>query len=173
VTAPDFWTCFWTAFNNAVLALTLVAVAYYTAETVRLRSLAQESNRISYRPLLTFDASVPTFAVKNEGVGPAFNACLVFWNGQQLFIARPDKIPGVMPIGPGYYRFDQQLLEQVDSTEAKRRLPKFKNVIDRIVKSQQAIAAVTYADMWEARFCSMFFGDGGQFGKVFELIILP
>jgi hypothetical protein len=168
--APEvaaIWQNFWAVFNNLVLTATLLVVAYYTYETYRLRRAAVESNVLSYRPILVFDAAAPFCTVKNKGYGPALNIALLIWDGNTLKVSADSEVPGIMPPGNDSHRFNVHV--EIDSAGFKKRLPEFASIIERVITTRHALFCLTYRDLAGNRFYSIINGSNEtNYEGVFE-----
>lgn len=165
--ATAVWQNFWTVFNNLVLTATLLVVAYYTYETYHLRRAAVESNVLSYRPILVFDAGAPFCTVKNKGYGPALNIALLIWDGKTLKVSADNEVPGIMPPGNDSHCFKVHV--EIDSAGFKKRLPGFAPIIERVITTRHALFCLTYRDLAGNRFYSIINGSNEMnYEGVFE-----
>lgn len=166
-TCPSLWANFWAAFNNVVLAATLIVVAYYTYETHQLRKATVDSNALSFRPILIFDAGAPFCTVKNKGNGPALNTCLIIWDGSKMKVAADNTIPGIMPVGNDAYCFNTHI--EIDSAGFKEKLPGFSSLTERICSTKHALFCLTYRDVAGNKFYSIINGSNQtNYEGVFE-----
>lgn len=163
----SFWINFWTALNALSILATLFVVAYYTYETYQLRLAAVFSNRISFRPIVTFDASKPHYEVVNKGNGPALNTCLITWTNKQLHVVPETDVPGVIPPSSGY-QFNSNTLYAVDASALRSLLPQAGKTVDRITSRNYNLFCVTYADLEGIRYFSITNGSNGLMEHVFE-----
>jgi hypothetical protein len=160
------WSNFWAVFNNLVLLVTLLVVGYYTFETYQLRKATVDSNALSFRPILIFDAGAPVFTVKNKGNGPALNICLIIWDGSKMKVTGDSAVPGIMPPG-GSHLFTAHV--EVDSAGFKKKLPGFSSLTERITSTQHALVCLTYRDLAGNRFFSIINGSNcTNYEGVFE-----
>jgi len=168
--APEIiaaWQNFWTVFNNLVLTATFLVVGYYTYETYHLRRTAVESNALSYRPILVFDAGAPFCTVKNKGYGPALNIAFLIWDGKKLKVSAEGDVPGIMPPGNDSYCFNRPV--EIDSVGFKKRLPEFASIIERVTRTHHALCCLTYRDLAGNRFYSIINGSNEtNYEGVFE-----
>lgn len=159
------WQNFWTVFNSLVLSVTLLVVTY-PYRTYHLRRAAVESNALSYRPILVFDAGAPFCTAKNDGYGPALNIALLIWDGKTLKVSADNEVPGIMPPG-NPYRFNVHV--EIDSAGFKKRLPGFTPIIERITTTRHALFCLTYRDLSGNRFYSIINGNNEMnYEGVFE-----
>lgn len=157
---------FWAVFNNLVLLVTLLVVGYYTFETYQLRKATVDSNALSFRPILIFDAAAPFCTVKNKGNGPALNVCLIIWDGSKMKVTGDSAVPGIMPPGDPYL-FNAHV--EVDSVGFKKKLPGFSSLTERITSTQHALFCLTYRDLAGNRFFSIINGSNcTNYEGVFE-----
>lgn len=162
---PTIWSNFWSVFNNAVLLATLMVVAYYTYETYHLRKATVTSNHLSFRPILVFVAPDQFCTVMNKGNGPAFNACLIIWDGKKFKITSDNTVPGVIPPSEKYL-FNSHI--ELDSAGIKKKLPEFASLTDRIANSNHALFCLAYRDLISNRYYSITNGSGAKYDGVFE-----
>ncbi len=112
------WPIFWSVFNSILLLATLLVVAYYTYETYHLRKATVDSNTLSFRPILIFDAGAPFCTVKNKGNGPALNISLIIWDGAKMKVTADNAVPGIMSTGNDSYCFNAHV--EIDSAGFKK-----------------------------------------------------
>lgn len=161
------WSNFWSVFNNVILMATLLVVAYYTYETYHLRRATVDSNALSFRPILIFDAGASFCTVKNKGNGPALNAALIIWDGAKMKVTADSTVPGIMPPGNDSYCFNNHV--EIDSAGFKKRLPGFSSLIERITTTRHALFCLTYRDLAGNRFYSIINGSNKlEYDGVFE-----
>ena len=160
------WSNFWAVFNNLVLLATLIVVGYYTYETYQLRKATVDSNALSFRPILIFDAAAPFCTVRNKGNGPALNVSLIIWDGSKMKAAGDSAVPGIMPPGDSYL-FNAHV--EVDSAGFKKKLPGFSSLTERITSTSHALFCLTYRDLAGNRFFSIINGSNcTNYEGVFE-----
>lgn len=164
---PTLWVNFWSVFNNVVLATTLIVVAYYTYETYQLRKATFDSNALSFRPILIFDASATFCTVKNKGSGPALNVCLIIWDGSKMKVTADHTVPGIMPTGDASYCFNTHV--EIDSAGFQNKLPGFSALTERISATKHALFCLAYRDVAGNRFYSIINGSNEtNYEGVFE-----
>lgn len=160
------WSNFWAVFNNVVLLVTLLVVGYYTYETYQLRKATVDSNALSFRPILIFDAGAQFCTVKNKGNGPALNICLIIWDGSKMKVTSDSAVPGIMPPSDSYL-FNAHV--EVDSAGFKKKLPGFSSLTERITSTPHALFCLTYRDLAGNRFFSIINGSNStNYEGVFE-----
>lgn len=166
-TTTTIWSNFWSVFNNIVLLATLLVVAYYTYETYHLRKATVDSNALSFRPILIFDAGAPFCTVKNKGSGPALNVALIIWDGAKMKVTADSSVPGIMPPGNDSYCFNAHV--EIDSAGFKKKLPGFFSLIERITTTRHSLFCLTYRDLAGNRFYSIINGSNEtKYEGVFE-----
>ncbi|SUX30701.1 hypothetical protein [Chromobacterium vaccinii] len=163
--STTIWSNFWSVFNNITLLITLLVVAYYTYETYHIRKATLSSNHLSFRPILVFNAADSFCTVTNKGNGPAFNTCLIIWDGNKFKISSDSTVPGVMPPSE-MYLFDNHV--EIDSADIKKRLPEFSTLTDRISAESHALFCLVYRDLVGNKFYSIINGSGAKYDGVFE-----
>ena len=161
------WANFWAVFSNLTLLVTLLIVAYYTYETQNLRKATVESNALSFRPILVFNAGpAPFCTVTNEGNGPALNVCLIIWDGKKMKITSDNTVPGIIPTKDSYH-FNSHV--DFDSAGFKVKLPGFSTLIERITKTQHSLFCLAYRDLIGNKFYSIINGTNEMnYEGVFE-----
>jgi hypothetical protein len=161
------WANFWSVFSNVILLATLLVVVYYTYETYNLRKATVDSNALSFRPILVFDAGAPFCTVKNKGNGPALNICLIIWDGSKMKVTADSAVPGIMPPGNDSYCFVAH--EEMDSVGFKKKLPDFASLIERVTSTRHSLFCLTYRDLAGNRLYSIINGSNQiNYEGVFE-----
>lgn len=166
-TPTTTWSNFWSVFNNIVMLATLLVVGYYTYETYHLRIAAVDSNALSFRPILIFDAGAAFCTVKNKGNGPALNTALIIWDGSRLKVTSDNSVPGIISPETDSYLFNNHV--EIDSAGFKKRLPGFSSLIERIITTRHSLFCLTYRDLAGNRFYSIINGSNEtHYEGVFE-----
>ncbi len=147
--------------TNLIYSLTLVAVVFYTNETIKLR----EQNQMGMRPIVVpypvpekisdstqsnekkNGVSISHFSVRNvKENGFALNIYLLVWDTKQFKISKPEVTPRILSFNDKF-DFTDDTLEACDATGIKKLLPHASTLVDTIQKENKHAVCCIYSDL--------------------------
>jgi len=160
--SDQFWAAYWIVFNNLVLIETLGALLVYTYETYLLRKLTMDESRKTLMPILVNVKSIDNaWTIKNVGNGPALNVGCVIWNGKKLKNINPQHMVGAIP-KDGVSSYQNVNLQDIDSSEYKKMLPQYFDLVKKLIDRNSGFLLLTYRDVVGIKFYSVHYTDNSS-----------